>query len=294
MSYKIINNEEMKALSSKVVIKILRELNNGPKSVKELSEILKLHEQTIYYYIKKLHKFKIVEVLREVRRRGMIEKIFYLPYKTFILNISKTNKKYEKEELYLIENFFKEFFTGNYFDGYIVVGSPQPHGPFLTSTRDSHLATQIAFLLGKFCEVNKLIIKLDTEIKNEKLENNNLIVIGGALSNIISYELNNYLDIKFKWDKSWYVDFFGEKFLDEEVALIAKVKNPWNENKKIILIAGNRLAGTRAAIYSLTTNFEKILENYKEGKDFYCVIKGVDKDGDGFEEDVKILKVYNK
>ena len=47
-----------------------------------------------------------------------------------------------------LQKFFKEFIDNGIFDGKIVVGSPQPHGPFKTSARDGHYAAHLALFLG--------------------------------------------------------------------------------------------------------------------------------------------------
>ncbi|MCS7123594.1 MAG: S-layer protein [Candidatus Aenigmarchaeota archaeon] len=273
-------------LTNEKAVRILELLSKTPLTVFQISEMLKMHEQTVYYYIKKLREENLIEILREEKVRGFIEK-YYFAIHTNLLKPFKDEKKIDEN----LKIFFSEFFSTGYFNGYVVVGSPLPHGPFLTSARDLHYAAQLSFILGKLGDINNnIIIKLDTEVKAEKLEKNNLILIGGPVSNMISYEINSRLKIKFSWEKSWYISLNGEKYFDEECCLICKVSNPFDEYKKIIMIAGIRFSGTRGGVFALTNFYKKILKNYKGG-DFYCLIKGLDKNGDGIEDDIKILHI---
>ena len=57
------------------------------------------------------------------------------------------------------------------------------------------------------------VVKLDEDAKAEKeLEDNNLIIIGGPGTNIVSSEFNRYLPIKFNEENFWsgLVDKPGE------------------------------------------------------------------------------------
>jgi len=279
-------------LLNKNAEKIIKLLLKKPCSPNEISTILKMHEQSVYYYIRKLREAGIIDVINEISKRGFLEKVYSVTNKK-ILNLIKYNEKeYKKKDTKILENIFKEFFVGGYFNGYIVVGSPLQHGPFLTIARDIHYASQLSFILGNIGYINKdkgIIVKLDTEIKAERLEKNNLILIGGPLSNIISYEINSFLKIKFGWDKIWMIK--GEKdYSDEECCLIAKVKNPFDITKKVFIIAGCRYQGTRSGIIGITNYSEKIFKNLAKKDEFYVVIKGYDRNGDGIEDEIKVLE----
>ena len=269
-----------KILANENAVKILEFLKNYPASPSEIAEKLKMHRQTVYYYIKKLRNENLIDVFKEEKVRGFVESYYRaVDYEFF--------KEFKKESDSL-KKFFKEFFSNGYFNGYIVVGSPESHGPFLTQSRDSHYASQISFALGRFGNQKNLIVKLDTEIKLEKLEKNNLILIGGPITNIISNEINKYLKINFGWDKNWFIQTKDKKYSDENCCLIAKTLNPFDDSKKIVLIAGLRYTGTRAGVLALTLFSDKVLNSYDHG-DFYCIVKGIDKNSDGLEDDIKVL-----
>ena len=68
--------------------------------------------------------------------------------------------------------FLKEFISEErQLDGWIVVGSPEAHGPNRTEGRDGHYAIQLGFALGQFVRLPRTFpVKLDVDLKNEKLQ----------------------------------------------------------------------------------------------------------------------------
>src|SRR4030067_873445 len=83
-------------------------------------------------------------------------------------------------------------------EGKIVVGSPTPHGPFKTSARDGHYAAHLTFFLGQFAKMpTEFAIKLDVDVTAEKEEKNNLILVGGPGTNLLTQEINEYLPVRF-------------------------------------------------------------------------------------------------
>ena len=46
----------------------------------------------------------------------------------------------------------EEFYENNSFCGLIVVGAPDPHGPYKSSARDGHYAIHLSFYLGTLAE----------------------------------------------------------------------------------------------------------------------------------------------
>ena len=76
----------------------------------------------------------------------------------------------------------------------------------------------------------------------------------------------------------------------EQVGLIAKVKNPWNPSRVIVLLSGLHAVGTMAAILGLTRYADDVLEGFAPGEDFYRVVAGQDRDGDGRLDAVSILE----
>src|SRR5207248_534363 len=77
---------------------------------------------------------------------------------------------------------------------------------------------------------------------------------------------------------------------DEQVGLIAKVRNPWNADRVIVLLSGLHAVGTMAAILGLTRFADDVLDGFAPGDDFYRVVAGQDRDGDGRLDAVSILE----
>ena len=292
----ILDSEDFFSLS-KTAIKILRALGEQPTYPNDLAKKLRLHEQKVYYHINKLKEAGFIEVVKEEKKKGAVSKWFSPRADAFGIELSE-----KKEELALdavstkkLKDFFYEFIKDGFFNGSIVVGSPTVHGPYLTAARDGHYAVHLAMFLGNFCELSKrFVVKLDTEAKAEKSEKRNMILIGGPVTNIITSDLNKKLKIAFEWKNSWKIVSSKTKkeYVDDDISMIAKIKNPWDETKAIVLLAGLKFEGTKACIIALTQHFGKLLKSYEKKKDFYCLIKGLDKDGDGKVDDIEFLENF--
>lgn len=277
--------------------RIISLLSKEPLYPNEIAKRLKIHEQKVYYHIKRLRKAGLIEVIKEEVKRGAICKFFAPVAEAFGIEIpEKIGKEIIEKSEEGVKKFFYEFIKDGVFDGIVVVGSPLQHGPFLTAARDGHYAIQLSMFLGGFCNLGKkLIVKLDTEIKSEKLEKNNLILIGGPITNMLAGEVNEKLKIRFVWKGgNWRVfsKISKKEYLDEDIGLIAKIRNPWKEGKVIVLLAGLKFEGTCTCILAVTNFFEKIFRKYENRKEFYCLIKGLDKDGDGKVDSIKMLESY--
>ena len=280
--------------SSDMAWRILQALNEKPTYPNELAKKLKIHEQKIYYHINKMMNSGLIEVVREEGRHGATCKFFAPTAKAFGFEfpdgeteVKTTNKDINPH----LKDFFYEFIKNGIFDGSIVVGSPIPHGPYLTAARDGHFSTQLGIFLGSFCSLkNRFVIKLDTEVKAENAQNRNMILIGGPITNMIFSELNERLKVNFKWNRSWIISSGENEYIGELDGVIAKITNPWDETKKIVIFAGAHAEGTKTCILALTQHYEKILKDYNKNKDFYKIIRGLDKDGDGKVDDIEILE----
>ena len=185
------------------------------------------------------------------------------------------------------------------FEGKIVVGSPTPHGPFRTSARDGHYASHLTFFLGQFAKMpEEFAIKLDVDVKAEKEEKNNLILVGGPGTNLLTQEVNDYLPIRFNMQPSEDGFMFGglvsrktgSVYTADVVGLVAKIVNPWDETKRILVLAGNKAVGTKACVLALTNYWEKTLKDYDGEDTFAKVIQGLDLDGDGKVDSIEILE----
>ncbi len=254
--------------------------------------------------MRKLVKARAVKVVREEEKKGATAKYYKPISQAFGIELPSEYRTLKRLSLLSlnekIQKFFKEFIRENsVFDGKIVVGSPTPHGPFRTSARDGHYASHLTFFLGQFTTMPKeFAIKLDVDVKAEKEEKNNLILVGGPGTNLLTQELNEHLPIKFNMQPSKEGFLFGglvskntsRVYNADTVGLIAKIANPWDKTKRIIVLAGNKAVGTKACVLALTNFWEETLKNYDGNKTFATVIQGFDLDGDGKVDSIEILE----
>jgi hypothetical protein len=296
------NNQQLKMVLGNLSWKILTILSKKEMYPLQIARQLCMHEQKIYYHIRKLAKTGAIAVTREEKRKGATAKYyktvspafgieFPTPYKP-IQNLCTTTIDES------VQSFFKEYTDEKgVFDGKIIVGSPTPHGPFKTSARDGHYAAHLALFMGQFTKMpTEFAVKLDVDVKVEKEEKNNLILVGGPGTNLLTQEINQYLPIKFIMNSSNQGFLLGglasEKtgriYTQDVSGLVAKIVNPWDKTKKIIIIAGNKAVGTKACVLALTNFWKKTLENYKGKDTFAVVIQGFDLDGDGKVDSIEV------
>jgi len=295
--------QKLKMMLNRLSWKILGLLSEGEMYPMEIAKKLGVHEQKVYYHIRKLAKAGAIVVTREEEKKGATAKYYKAVSPAFGIELPLGYKTIQQLSLLSmdeqIQEFFKEFIKKDgTFKGEIVVGSPTPHGPFKTSARDGHYASYLTFFLGQFAKMpEKFAIKLDVDVKAEKEEKNNLILVGGPGTNLLTQEVNEYLPIRFNMQPSEQGFLFGglvsrktsHVYTADTVGLIAKIVNPWDDTKRIIVLAGNKAVGTKACVLALTTFWKKTLKGYHGEDAFATVIQGFDLDGDGKVDSIEVL-----
>ncbi|MDW0270358.1 MAG: hypothetical protein QN834_02995, partial [Nitrososphaeraceae archaeon] len=229
--------------------------------------------------------------------RGGTAKLYKTEYPAFGIEMNWGERKFEKARNDTVNNhistFFQEFVDDGSFNGTIVVGAPEPHGPYRSSARDGHYATQLAFFLGSFCSLPpNFIVKLDVDANSEKISRTeNIISIGGPGTNIITSEFNRYLPIRFDETNFWsgLIAPHGRTHTLDNHGLIAKIRNPFSKSLNVIIIAGVRSAGTKSAIIALTNHGNEILKKFGEYKNWALVVQGFDMDSDGKIDTIDIV-----
>jgi len=289
-----INLENLKALSSNTARKILSLLAINNLSAKEIAKKLSLHEQNIYYHIENLEKAGIIEVKEIKKARGFEEKLYGIKEHGyyFILKKKKERGEINKiiKEAETVNEFLFPFIEDGKFNSIVIIGSPEPHGIEKARSKDAYFAFDLAFLLGSFINrVEKEIVKLDTEIKKEELENNNLIIIGGPIVNAMTFRINEKLPVIFlRKEKAYFSKKSGKKYYDDEIGIIIKGKSPFNKNKKILVIEGKRYIGTKSCVIAFTKYLAKLSEKINEKG--YAIVKGYDLDSDGLIDDIDFVE----
>jgi DNA-binding transcriptional ArsR family regulator len=296
--------QRLKLIFNKLSWKILRMLSEKEMYPLEIAKALNIHEQKVYYHIRKLEEAGAIEVAREEVKKGATAKYFRTTSSAFGIDLPQGYRPIRKLSLLSMEDrvhkFFKEFIKmDGAFDGKIVVGSPTPHGPFRTSARDGHYASYLTFFLGQFVMMpDEFAIKLDVDMKAEKEEKNNLILVGGPGTNVLTQEVNDNLPTKFNMqpsDQGFLLGGLVSKktsvvYTADTAGLIAKITNPWDNTKKVIVLAGNKAVGTKACVLALTSFWKKTLKNYHGEETFATVVQGFDLDSDGKVDSIEVLE----
>jgi hypothetical protein len=294
------NITDIKILSNNIAWKIIELLSSKAMYPAQVAKELKLYDQTVYYYIRKLAKIGAIEQVGTRLIRGGTARLYSTSSPSFGLELEGNGEKLESsnytkdEKRKNIPHILKEFYENNSFSGLIVVGAPDPHGPYKSSSRDGHYAVHLSFYLGTLSEsyTSGFIVKLDVDAKAEKdIDNRNLILIGGPGTNIVTSEFNRYLQIKFNEDNYWsgLTDQSGRIFNMDNHGLIAKISNPYNKDKKILILAGVRSIGTKASVIALTNYGNKISDNSSSNNQLALVVQGFDMNADGKIDHVDIV-----
>ncbi len=275
--------------------RILGALADGPDYPSRIARELKVYHQTVYYHIRKLETAGLVRKVGTKFIRGGSADLYTLATDGYAVEFDVKGESFQglapASRSRALARFLQEFVSSGELDGWLVVGSPEPHGPNKTEGRDAHYAVQLGFAMGHFVRLPSTFpVKLDVELRNEKLERSNLLVIGGPRTNLTSAELNSWLPVRFSEENFWgsIVDGDGRQYVAEWDALIVKARNPWNSEKVCVLAAGLSGAATKAAIIGMTNYSDQVFEKYQDG-DFALVLRGTDLDSDGKVDNVEVL-----
>ncbi len=296
--------ERLRSVLNQLSWKILQVLSEKEMYPMEIAKELKIHEQKVYYHIKKLAKAGVIKVVREEEKKGAIAKYYKAAFPALGVELPFGYQRIKTSLLPGMNERAKRFLNpflrdDGTFDGKIVVGSPDPHGPFKARARDGHYASYLTFYLGRFVELPEdFAIKLDVDVKAEKEENNNMILVGGPGTNLITQEINEFLPIRFNMMPSKHGFLLGglvsEKtgnvYTGDTIGVVAKIVNPVNAEKRIIVFAGNKAVGTKACVLALTRFSKETLKNFTDEQKFAAAIQGFDLDGDGKVDSVEILE----
>ncbi len=294
--------EKFKLVLNTLTWKILRMLSQEEMYPMEVAKRLDIHAQKVYYHMRKLEKAGAITKVREEESKGAIAKYYKASFPALGIELPFGSRKQNTLIPPMIDESLQRFLSpvlkGSLFDGKIVVGSPMPHGPFKTSARDGHYAAYLAFFLGRYADLpDAFSIKLDVDVKAEKEEKNNLILVGGPGTNLLTQEINKHLPIQFDMRSSEHGFLLGglisrktgRIFTADTIGLVAKIVNPWDPTKRVIVFAGNKAVGTKACVLALSKFWKNVLKTYSDDG-FATVIQGFDLDGDGKVDSIEILE----
>jgi DNA-binding transcriptional ArsR family regulator len=277
--------EAVRALSSELAQKIASLLAKEPLYPIEIARRLNVHEQKVYYHIRNLEKAGIITVVKKETKQGAVANFYAVEKPAFVLRFTEMEKTTKLTQGKNESSFLQPFISEGQLHALIVVGSPDPHGPDKARSRDGYYGMDLALFLGTFLSyVPKINVKLDTEIRDEDLQNN-LIIIGGPIVNKVMEKVNAQLPIRFE-QGSIYSSFTHENYPQDECGIVVKAVSPFNKDRSILVVAGKRFSGTRAAIIAFLKHFDKVQQGNVHSKSVMAhVVEGVDLDSDGIVDD---------
>ncbi len=267
---------------------------SGAAYPKEIAERLKVHEQKVYYHVKNFEKNGLIRVCREENRQGAVAKFYELTAPAFAIkfrNLEETTRINATDESVL--KFLDPFIKDGKLNSTVIIGSSQSHGPERARSNDGYYAIDIAMFLGSFLsyQADRPVVKLDTELRNGDMRQN-IISLGGPIVNKITERLNAKMPIRFDYKtKNIISKITGKTYSADETGFVVKMPNPYSKGHWIIVIAGKRYSGTRAATIALTKYTEELAKgNKKDRKVMARVVEGLDLNSDGMVDDVEFLE----
>ena len=275
------------AVSSELARKILNLLAKEPMYPIDIAKALKMHEQKIYYHIRNLEKAGIIKVVRKETKQGATANFYSLTEPAFVIRFKDFETTSKIGQIRNESEFLDPFIKDGQLNSLIIVGSPDPHGSDKARSRDGYYGMDLALFLGTFLNyVPQFNVKLDTEVRDEDLKNN-LILIGGPVVNKVVERVNQKLPIKFE-EGNIKSAVSNETYPQDECGIIVKAKNPFNPDKSILVVAGKRFSGTRAAIIAFLKDFKKITAGNIHNQNIKAkVVEGIDLDSDGIIDDIE-------
>ena len=290
------NTRDMQTISNPTCWQILKLLSKGPSYPAHIAKELNLYEQSVYYYIRKLTQVGAIEQVGTRLVKGGTARIYTVTCPAFGIELDWGEKQCRfgmgNQKRYA-ERFFEKYASNYSFDGLIIVGAPDPHGPYRSSARDGHYAVHLGMFLGTLFNIPPdFVVKLDSDAKAERAhEFRNIICIGGPGTNIVSAEFNRFLPIRFDEKNFWsgLVDNTGKRYNMDNHGLIAKIRHPNDIGKNVIVIAGVRSIGTKSAVIALTNYSEYILNGYHDEENLAFVVQGFDMNADGKIDHVDVI-----
>ncbi|EFD93095.1 MAG: regulatory protein ArsR [Candidatus Parvarchaeum acidophilus ARMAN-5] len=281
---------DIKKIADEKAIAIMKKISKKPYKVGALSKELKIDKKAMALYVSGLEKAGLIEV-EEKKNDKVLKSI----YNSFSYEINQNRVKFDprlqkKDNQYAL-NFFSKFISNGKFDGYICVGAPDPHGEYKSVAKDAHFATYLGMFFGQFIDLpSSLPILLDTDVISRNLFKKNLIIIGGPVTNLVTRDINNFLPIKFIKEEGWGLkDKNGIHIRDYE-GTIEKIKNPFEKERDIILIAGVKNIGTLSAMLAATKFSNLTFKGYNNEAPWSMMVRGYDIDGDGQIDSIETVK----
>lgn len=290
-------NEVLGRVFTEDKIRILMALAEEPTYPRRLAEKLGMKEQAVYYHLAALKDAGLVYVSKKEEIKGAVAKYYSTSFKSVSLVFSENGISVKPPQILRLGkpviDFLSPFIEKGEFNSKIIVGSPDIHGPYRAQSRDTHYAVELAAFLGSITgKVGSGIVKLDTEVHEDDLRGN-MIVVGGPVTNMVANRINDSLLLRFDMKEQNRILSLitGRVYYEDACGIVVKATNPFDPRSRILLLAGKRFQGTKAAILAVTKHIDEVAKNNSFDPSVPArVVMGYDLDGDGAIDDVEFLE----
>ncbi len=286
--------DQMKLLSSGLGWRILHEFSE-PSCPIDIAKKMGLHEQKIYYYTRRFRDAGLIMEIRSEPRHGTTAKFYQLKDFAFGLRLDRIPEKSRmnmRSPLHVKS--LEPFVVDGKLNSKIIVGSPDPHGPWKARASDSCCAIDFALFMGAFTTGSQVPnYRLDTEVRERDLKGN-LILFGGPTVNMVTRKINKGIPVYFEMKRDLrriISELSGKSYKSDECGIVEIVDNPWDKGGKVLILAGKRFHGTRSAVLAWIKHMDRIMKgNRFNTKIIATVVRGYDMNGDGIIDDAEILE----
>lgn len=265
---------QLKTACSPLAQRILQILAERGAYNSEIAHSLDIPEQRVHYHVRRLLAAGLIREAERVEVGGVVAKRYELTAPAFTMILGRSEERPARAES--IVGLLEPFISGGKAAFRIIVGSPDAHGPFRARARDGSFAADLAIYLGSMLSSPPgSVVRFDTECSANDLEEN-LIVIGGPIVNTVTLDINTRLPVQFSEDGKRIAEH------EEDAGLIARIPNPYNTSRQLLVLAGVRQQGTRSAVLACITMTETVLQREA------TIVTGWDADSDGIIDTVRI------
>ncbi len=294
----LINHKDLSILGSELSVRIVRELSSNPSCAMDIVRNLGVDKQKVYYHLKKLEESGVVRLVKSEQRHGMTAKVYEAvsPVVSAKLyddfreeDLSRKAKEFRNAGKM---RFFQPFMKDGKMNAKIIIGDPYPHGKYDKGATATAYAIDLLLMMGSY--VNELdfpnyLLDIHT---SESMLKKNLIVFSNPKANVVAEKLNSHMPVYFDPDREFAVvsKKTGRVYSDPRTGVVIKWDNPFQKGKKILMVAGIRSRGMRAAVLALTKYFSETANDKTPDGNLVRIVEGMDKTGKGIIDSIKILE----
>ncbi len=250
----------VKALAHPIRWRIIQELRKEPMYGKKLARILNVSEQKVYHHLKILEKASIIKIDRVESKKGALSKYFTLNQNLRLFSHLDLSKNATKGQV-LAEAVAEAIMASKTNNFKLIVGNPDPHGPYNAISRDGYLSSLLSWTLKKYLpSTYHLEVMTDSEFLAQQADNftsldSPLISIGGPITNVVTNAILKLLrgkkiPIRIA-GPPWMIKTNDASYQERTCGLVLFYHDDAVFPQPIALLAGIGRRGTKASILAL-------------------------------------------